>query len=207
MRNVIARVQRGARYTETPPAPGRLAPLDAFLFRDRAGYCQHFAGAMALLLRMGGVPAAVAAGFSPGSRDARGEHIVRDLDAHCWVEAYFPGIGWVTFDPTPADSPARSQQTDTRSPRRRHADAQRAAAPAGDRASDPTAGGAGRVVAARGPTGRRCSPLAAVARRPARLAGVAAGAARRRRRRAAAIPSSSELRLALAAPAARRPRT
>ena len=69
VRKVIARVQRDARYTESPPSPGRLAPLDAFLFRDRAGYCQHFAGATALLLRMGGVPARVVAGFSPGSRD------------------------------------------------------------------------------------------------------------------------------------------
>jgi hypothetical protein len=65
---------------------------------------------MALLLRMGGVPARVAAGFSPGSYSSRrGEWVVRDIDAHSWVEAYFPGYGWVTFDPTPGDSPARSQ--------------------------------------------------------------------------------------------------
>ena len=69
VRKVIARVQRDARYTESPPSPGRLAPLDAFLFETKSGYCQHFSGAMALLLRMGGVPARVASGFSPGSRD------------------------------------------------------------------------------------------------------------------------------------------
>ena len=86
-------------------------PLDAFLFRDKAGYCQQFSGAMALLLRMGGVPARVAAGFTPGDarHRARREFVVRDFDAHSWVEAYFPGYGWVTFDPTPAIAPARAQ--------------------------------------------------------------------------------------------------
>ncbi|HEU4976746.1 MAG TPA: transglutaminaseTgpA domain-containing protein, partial [Baekduia sp.] len=112
VRRVIDRVRQGARYSESPPSPGRLAPLDAFLFRDHAGYCQHFAGATALLLRLGGVPARVAAGFSPGERAAGGERVIRDFDAHSWVEAYFPKIGWVTFDPTPAASPARDQLAD-----------------------------------------------------------------------------------------------
>jgi protein-glutamine gamma-glutamyltransferase len=59
---------------------------------------------------MGGVPARVASGFSPGRLDrSREEYVVRDLDAHAWVEAYFPSYGWVTFDPTPAIAPARSQ--------------------------------------------------------------------------------------------------
>jgi transglutaminase-like putative cysteine protease len=102
------RVQRGASYSESP-APSRV-PIESFLFEDRAGYCQHFSGAMALLLRMGGVPARVASGFSPGRLDrSREEFVVRDLDAHAWVEAYFPSYGWVTFDPTPAIAPARSQ--------------------------------------------------------------------------------------------------
>ena len=62
---------------------------------------------MALMLRMAGIPARVASGFSPGSlnRDT-GEYRVRDLDAHSWVEVYFDGLGWVTFDPTPPASPA-----------------------------------------------------------------------------------------------------
>ncbi|HEU4656569.1 MAG TPA: transglutaminase domain-containing protein [Capillimicrobium sp.] len=95
-------------YDEEPPE--RRLPVPAFLLRDRAGYCQHFSAAMALLLRMGGVPARVAGGFTPGQLDRdRGEYVVRDLDAHSWVEAWFPGIGWVTFDPTPSEAPARSQ--------------------------------------------------------------------------------------------------
>jgi len=98
-------------YSESPP-PSRV-PLADFLLRDRAGYCQQFSGAMALLLRMGGVPARVATGFSPGALDKeRGEYVVRDVDAHSWVEVFVPGVGWVARDPTPADSPARSQAAD-----------------------------------------------------------------------------------------------
>jgi hypothetical protein len=65
---------------------------------------------MALLLRMGGVPARVASGFSPGGYSKRyAAWIVRDTDAHAWVEAWFDNTGWVTYDPTPDATPARSQ--------------------------------------------------------------------------------------------------
>jgi transglutaminase-like putative cysteine protease len=98
-------------YTETPPPNGE--NLDGFLFDAKEGFCQQYSGAMALLLRLGGVPARVSAGFTSGSRDAKTkEWVVRDLDAHSWVEAWFPGHGWVTFDPTPAAAPARSQPLD-----------------------------------------------------------------------------------------------
>jgi hypothetical protein len=108
VRRVLAHLSRGYAYSEAPPR--RTVPLEAFLFEDRAGYCEQFSGAMALLLRMAGVPARVVGGFAPGSYDARrSEWVVRDLDAHSWVEAYFPGYGWATFDPTPAAAPARSQ--------------------------------------------------------------------------------------------------
>ena len=64
-------------------------PLESFLFTDRAGYCQQFSGAMALLLRMGGVPARVAEGFAPGIFDTKKRrYVVHDFDAHSWVEAY-----------------------------------------------------------------------------------------------------------------------
>ena len=103
---------RGFTYSESPPASART--LDGFLFDAKSGYCQQYSGAMALLLRMGGVPARVATGFSGGSLDSKThEYVVRDLDAHSWVEAWFPGIGWVTFDPTPSSAPPRSQGEQT----------------------------------------------------------------------------------------------
>ena len=90
--------------------------LDGFLFDGKQGYCQQFSGAMALLLRMAGIPARVVTGFSTGATDTKtGEFIVRDFDAHSWVEVYYPGWGWYTFDPTPAASPARSQPADSAS--------------------------------------------------------------------------------------------
>jgi hypothetical protein len=92
-------------YNENPPA--RRYPLVSFLFKDKIGYCQQFSGAMALLLRMGGVPARVAAGFTSGARDTRKRFAVTDIDAHAWVEAWFPRYGWVRFDPTPGVAPAR----------------------------------------------------------------------------------------------------
>jgi Transglutaminase-like superfamily len=106
------------RYSETPPK--RAYPLAAFLFRDRVGYCQQFSGAMALMLRMVGIPTRVVGGFAPGRRTSGGFQ-VSDFDAHSWVEVYFNRIGWVTFDPTPPAAPAisRSGGLFTRGPRQR----------------------------------------------------------------------------------------
>jgi transglutaminase-like putative cysteine protease len=101
-----------SNYTYAERVPTRPIPLTGFLYQERRGYCQQFSGAMALMLRMAGIPARVAAGFSPGSfnKDTQ-EYRVRDLDAHSWVEVWFQGIGWVPFDPTPARSPAQSQSS------------------------------------------------------------------------------------------------
>jgi protein-glutamine gamma-glutamyltransferase len=108
---VLNRVQQGTTYDENPPQ--RRYPLAAFLFDTKTGYCQQFSGVMALMLRMGGVPARVASGFSPGTYNSdRKDYVVRDTDAHSWVEAYFAPYGWTTFDPTPAASPASSQLDD-----------------------------------------------------------------------------------------------
>jgi transglutaminase-like putative cysteine protease len=93
------RTRGGFRYEERPPRSSQ-PPLVDFVAGHRAGYCQHFAGAMALMLRMLGVPARVAVGFTSG-RWADGVWDVADSDAHAWVEAWFAGYGWVTFDPTP----------------------------------------------------------------------------------------------------------
>jgi transglutaminase-like putative cysteine protease len=91
----------GFRYDERPRRVGE-TPLADFVLRTRRGYCQHFAGAMTLMLRYLGIPARVAAGFTSGSYDGdHGTWTVTDHDAHTWVEAWFPGYGWLPFDPTP----------------------------------------------------------------------------------------------------------
>jgi transglutaminase-like putative cysteine protease len=87
--------------------PGR-DPLAHFLFETRAGHCEYFASAMTVMLRTLGIPAREVNGFLPGEyNDLGGDYIVRASDAHSWVEAYFPGNGWIVFDPTPA-APAES---------------------------------------------------------------------------------------------------
>ena len=90
-------------YDPHPPRPPAGTPaLVDFVTRTHRGYCQHFAGAMALMLRYLGIPSRVAAGFSSGQFDkSKGEWVVTDHDAHEWVEAWFQGWGWVPFDPTP----------------------------------------------------------------------------------------------------------
>ena len=81
--------------------PGR-DPLAYFLFDHKAGHCEYFASAMAVMLRTLGIPSRYATGFLPGEfNDVGGDYIIRSSDAHAWVEAYFPGYGWITFDPTP----------------------------------------------------------------------------------------------------------
>ena len=91
-------------YDAHPPKPpGNTPALVDFITRTQSGYCQHFAGAMALMLRYLGIPARVAAGFSSGQFDkSKGQWVVTDHDAHEWVEAWFQGWGWLPFDPTPS---------------------------------------------------------------------------------------------------------
>ena len=89
----------GFTYDESPPR-GQGAPLVAFVTETKAGFCQHFAGAMAAMLRFLGIPARVAVGFTSGRQDD-GTWVVTDHDAHAWVEVWFRGIGWIPFDPTP----------------------------------------------------------------------------------------------------------
>ena len=93
------RQRGGFVYDEQPPnAEG--PPLVFFATRTKAGYCQHYAGAMAVMLRLLGIPARVAVGFTSGTYDD-GRWVVTDHDAHAWVEVWFSGQGWVPFDPTP----------------------------------------------------------------------------------------------------------
>lgn len=88
------------RYTPTvPPIPRGREPLDWFLFDLRRGFCNYYASAEVVLLRSLGIPARLAVGFATGKVE-EGIYVVRDKDAHAWPEVYFPGIGWVEFEPT-----------------------------------------------------------------------------------------------------------
>lgn len=95
------RREGGFRYEEQPPLSASGGPpLVDFVEVTRAGYCQHYAGAMAVMLRLLGIPARVAVGFTAGTWKA-GVWTVTDHQAHAWVEAWFDGFGWLEFDPTP----------------------------------------------------------------------------------------------------------
>jgi transglutaminase-like putative cysteine protease len=99
----VAHLQAGYRYTLRPGAFHTADPLAEFLFEKKAGYCEYFASAAVVLLRLQGVPARFVKGLSVGAQTDQGGglHVVRDSDAHAWVEAWIPGAGWVEADPTP----------------------------------------------------------------------------------------------------------
>jgi len=77
-------------------------PVEEFLFNRKTGYCEHYASAMVLMLRTLGIPARMVSGFLPTEWNEYGNYFtVRQRDAHTWVEVFFPGSEWITFDPTP----------------------------------------------------------------------------------------------------------
>ncbi len=82
-------------------APGTTGDDLADFLQLRRGYCEQYAGAMAVLVRAAGVPARVVLGYTPGQRQPDGTRVVTTADAHAWVEVYYDGLGWVPFDPTP----------------------------------------------------------------------------------------------------------
>jgi hypothetical protein len=95
------------RYDDRAARPIGTPDLVDFLLLSKRGYCQHFAGAMALMLRMNGIPARVAVGFTSDSGrfdPDKASYEILDRDAHSWVEVQFPGYGWIPFDPTPGRS-------------------------------------------------------------------------------------------------------
>ena len=95
-------LRTGYAYTLDINMPPGVDPLPYFLLQKRAGHCEYFASAMAVMLRAEGIPSRFITGFLPGEyNDVGGDYIIRASDAHAWVEAYFPRYGWITFDPTP----------------------------------------------------------------------------------------------------------
>jgi transglutaminase-like putative cysteine protease len=90
-------------YTLSPPPPTGTDALTSFLFSTRAGFCQQFAGAFAVLARIDGLPTRLAVGFTTGSIEQRDTYLVNGSDAHSWPEVYLgPAAGWISFEPTPA---------------------------------------------------------------------------------------------------------
>ncbi|MGY1593737.1 transglutaminaseTgpA domain-containing protein [Geodermatophilus sp. SYSU D00708] len=84
-------------------APGTTGDDLVDFLRLRRGYCEQYAGAMAVLVRAAGVPARVVLGYTPGTVQPDGSRLVTSDDAHAWVEVYFDDLGWIPFDPTPID--------------------------------------------------------------------------------------------------------
>ena len=97
----------GFVYTLEPPVLGR-NPVDDFLFQSRKGYCEHYASALAFLMRAAGIPARIVGGYMGGEINPFGDYlIVRQSDAHVWVEVWTAAEGWMRVDPTAAVAPAR----------------------------------------------------------------------------------------------------
>jgi Transglutaminase-like superfamily/TgpA N-terminal domain len=105
--NAVADVEHYLRarpfvYDQRAVYSGSTPVLAQFLLTKHRGYCQMFSGAMAMVLRLHGIPSRVAVGFTTGTlTGSAGPYVVTDRDAHAWVEVYFPSFGWVPFDPTP----------------------------------------------------------------------------------------------------------
>ncbi|AYY12835.1 transglutaminase domain-containing protein [Actinobacteria bacterium YIM 96077] len=94
---------RGSAFTydlDTQAGTSTSAVVD--FLEDRRGYCEQFAGTMAIMARYLGIPARVAVGFTPGTFEGDATWLVRAHDAHAWPELYFEGVGWVPWEPTPA---------------------------------------------------------------------------------------------------------
>jgi transglutaminase-like putative cysteine protease len=89
-------------YSLAAPQSTGATALIAFLTRTRRGYCQQFAFGMAVLARLLGIPSRVVVGYTQGTPQRNGTWLVRTSDAHAWPEMYFPGAGWLRFEPTPS---------------------------------------------------------------------------------------------------------
>jgi hypothetical protein len=98
----MAHLDRECVYSLEPGRFRSQQPVAEFLFEKKRGYCEYFASAAAVLLRLGGVHARFVKGFNVRNANTVGDHfVVRDSDAHAWIDIFLPGKGWVEADPTP----------------------------------------------------------------------------------------------------------
>lgn len=109
---VTSYLQQHYRYTlDLPRVPAGQDPVDWFLFDAKTGYCEQFATAEVMLLRSLNIGARLVTGYATGDYDpVLNQAIVRERDAHAWVEVWFPGYGWVPVDPTPGVPPLAATQ-------------------------------------------------------------------------------------------------
>jgi transglutaminase-like putative cysteine protease len=99
------------RYTLNPPLLSRHT-VDEFLFDTQAGFCEHYASAFTVMMRMAGIPARVVTGYQGGYYNNIGAYVlVRQSDAHAWSEVWVRGSGWTRIDPTAAVAPERVEQS------------------------------------------------------------------------------------------------
>jgi transglutaminase-like putative cysteine protease len=108
---LMAWMGRHTRYsTDIPPLPRGADSVDEFLFGNRVGFCEQISTSLAVMLRSLGIPAREAVGYVPGGFDPITDlYQVHADDAHAWVQVWFPGYGWQSFDPTavvPATAPS-----------------------------------------------------------------------------------------------------
>ncbi|MEY4377095.1 MAG: hypothetical protein RJB26_1645, partial [Pseudomonadota bacterium] len=98
-------------YTLTPPQLDNTNAVDEFLFETRQGFCGHYASAFAAVARAAGIPARIVTGYQGGEWNRLGRYLlIRQSDAHAWVEVWLRGAGWVRIDPTAAVAPERVEQ-------------------------------------------------------------------------------------------------
>jgi len=111
IRRVLAHFnQEDFHYSLEAPLLG-LNAIDEFMFATRTGYCEHYASAFAVMMRMAGIPSRVVTGYQGGwFSEIGGYLLVRQSDAHAWTEVWLEGTGWTRVDPTAAVSPLRVQQ-------------------------------------------------------------------------------------------------
>ena len=103
---ITSYLRENIKYSQTiPEAPRNKDKLEWILFDYKQAYCVYYASAEVLMLRSVGVPARMAVGFAQGESDGNNKYIVRRFNAHAWPEVYFPGIGWVEFEPTASQAP------------------------------------------------------------------------------------------------------
>lgn len=102
--------QQQFRYTLNPPLLSKHT-VDEFLFDTQEGFCEHYASAFTVMMRMAGIPARVVTGYQGGFYNNIGSYVlVRQSDAHAWSEVWIRGSGWTRIDPTAAVAPERVEQ-------------------------------------------------------------------------------------------------